>query len=77
MSTLFCDDNGIYWYSPDNWNHAPSGHRAQRCRWQYLGNNGYAVRQEHHDLRREIFTRFGDMVPTWPGEWSQIDEVRP
>lgn len=73
MATLLCDENLIYWYSPENWNHAPSGQKAQRDRWEYLGSPGWALEQRHHDRRNEVFRMFGDMVPTWPGEWSQID----
>ena len=73
MATLLCDKNGIYWFSPDNWNHPPSGLEAQRDRWEYLGSPGFALRQEHHDRRAEVFALFGgDMVPTYFGEWSQV-----
>lgn len=71
--TLLCDDNGVYYFSPEQWNHAPSGQKAQRDRWEYLGYPGFALEQKHHDRRNEIFEMFGDMVPTYFGEWSQVE----
>ena len=72
MATLLYD--GLqYWYSPENWHSPIDGLRAQPSKWEYLGSEGWAIKREHHKRREEVFALFGDNIPEWPNEYSQIE----